>query len=254
FRRSAGNLCQRIHAAIARRDGVARSADVARPETRARHAARNRCGNGRPHDRDLRAACRSGAHGRTVPLCRAGHGTQLRDGDQTMSNANARLSKAATLPFLLSAMTTHAAPQIPLCPGLKIVTAVSQSAGDYESIKTIESVSPTEVKLKYTSEAPDRGLFASSSGETIKTTVYRRILTADLRAANLYMQVFDKDADELLPRTTAIGTSSAVLAALKTKGEATMSISNASAGAPMKADENLKPNVYDYFTPGTLKK
>lgn len=171
-----------------------------------------------------------------------------------MSNANARLSKAATLPFLLSAMTTHAAPQIPLCPGLKIVTAVSQSAGDYESIKTIESVSPTEVKLKYTSEAPDRGLFASSSGETIKTTVYRRILTADLRASNLYMQVFDKDADELLPRTTAIGTSSAVLAALKTKGEATMSISNASAGAPMKADENLKPNVYDYFTPGTLKK
>jgi hypothetical protein len=31
-----------------------------------------------------------------------------------------------------------AAPTIPLCPGLTIVTAVAQQSGDYESIKTIE--------------------------------------------------------------------------------------------------------------------
>ena len=29
---------------------------------------------------------------------------------------------------------------IPLCPGLTIVTAVKQQSGDYESIKTIESI------------------------------------------------------------------------------------------------------------------
>src|SRR5438132_2430122 len=33
-----------------------------------------------------------------------------------------------------------ASPTIPLCPGLTIVTAVSQQDGDYESIKTVQSV------------------------------------------------------------------------------------------------------------------
>ncbi len=41
------------------------------------------------------------------------------------------------------------APTVPLCPGLTIVTAVSQPNGDYESIKTIESVGPADVRLKY---------------------------------------------------------------------------------------------------------
>jgi hypothetical protein len=31
-----------------------------------------------------------------------------------------------------------AAPSVPLCPGLTIVTAVSHRDGDYESIKTVE--------------------------------------------------------------------------------------------------------------------
>ncbi len=42
-----------------------------------------------------------------------------------------------------------AAPKIPLCAGLTIVTAVSQPDGDYESIKTIQSVTDTEVRVKY---------------------------------------------------------------------------------------------------------
>jgi hypothetical protein len=34
---------------------------------------------------------------------------------------------------------------IPLCPGLTIVTAISQPEGDYESIKTIVSVGDREM-------------------------------------------------------------------------------------------------------------
>src|SRR5688572_9359927 len=43
-------------------------------------------------------------------------------------------------------------PLIPLCPGLTVVTAVS-AQGDYESIKTIESVGPQSVRLKYSNES-----------------------------------------------------------------------------------------------------
>ena len=41
---------------------------------------------------------------------------------------------------------------IPLCPGLTIVTAINQPEGDYESIKTIESVDSTAIRLKYSTE------------------------------------------------------------------------------------------------------
>lgn len=45
-----------------------------------------------------------------------------------------------------------ASSKIPLCPGLQIVTAVNQPDGDYESIKTVESVSDAGVRIKYSSE------------------------------------------------------------------------------------------------------
>ncbi len=40
---------------------------------------------------------------------------------------------------------------IPLCPGLTIVTAVSQPQGDYESIKRIESMTPEGARIRYSS-------------------------------------------------------------------------------------------------------
>ena len=45
-----------------------------------------------------------------------------------------------------------AAPSIPLCAGLTIVTAVNDVDGDYESIKTIQAVSDSEVRLNYSTE------------------------------------------------------------------------------------------------------
>jgi hypothetical protein len=41
---------------------------------------------------------------------------------------------------------------VPLCAGLMIVTAVQQTDGDYESIKTVETVDPRQVRLKYSVE------------------------------------------------------------------------------------------------------
>jgi hypothetical protein len=53
----------------------------------------------------------------------------------------------------LGTAQTKSQPSIPLCPGLTIVTAVNGSTGDYESIKTIESMDTKEVHLKYSAES-----------------------------------------------------------------------------------------------------
>ena len=55
----------------------------------------------------------------------------------------------ASVCFVGAAARNAAPPTIPLCPGLTIVTAVNQQNGDYESIKTIESVTDADVRLKY---------------------------------------------------------------------------------------------------------
>ena len=72
-----------------------------------------------------------------------------------------------------SATALTAPPEIQLCPGLTIVTAVSQSFGDYESIKTIESVTADEIRLKYSSETPYEDGLTGESG-VAKTLVRRR--------------------------------------------------------------------------------
>jgi outer membrane protein OmpA-like peptidoglycan-associated protein len=158
------------------------------------------------------------------------------------------------LPLLLASASAGAVMQIPLCPGLTIVTAVSQPAGDYESIKTIEAVGAEDIRLKYSSEAMNMDSLSPTYGQTATTTVHRRLLTADLRSANLYQQIFMAESDELIPGTTSLGTSADVLQALKTKGEASLSISLAPPGQPLKADRQIRPHAYDFFTAGKLKR
>ena len=142
---------------------------------------------------------------------------------------------------------------IPLCPGLAIVTAVSQTDGDYESIKTIESVGPSEVRLKYSSEVRSTGWF--DSGPPLKkTTLHRTVLTSDLESAKSYQQTFLEKSAETIPGTTAIGTSATILRALKTKGEAELSISNTYGGLELTADRNTRPNYYNYLQVATIKR
>lgn len=142
---------------------------------------------------------------------------------------------------------------VPLCPGLTVVTAVNQPNGDYESIKTVESLSASELRLKYSSEAPDNDLFATAP--TLKrTVVHRKVLISDLRNATIYEQIFLDKSAETFPGTTAIGVSAAVLGALKSKGQARLSLSNAYAGVQLSADPKVRPNYRDYLQPGTLRR
>jgi outer membrane protein OmpA-like peptidoglycan-associated protein len=156
------------------------------------------------------------------------------------------------LPLLAAPVAAHAAVQVPLCPGLTIVTAVTQRDGDYESIKTVESVGADEVRLKYSSEYVDSGLLGT--GELMQTNVQRRVLAADLASSTLYQQIFAQDADELIPGTTAIGTSAAVLEALKSQGSSNFSISVLPGDTPLRANREVRPHAYDYLSPGTIER
>src|SRR5581483_8764590 len=133
---------------------------------------------------------------------------------------------------------TSERPSISLCPGLTIVTAIA-SAGDYESIKTVESVDSKQVRLRYSSEssqpwwevpAARRNCEAGSPGCAITSFItHRTVLASDVESAHQYDQIFvtDKNAPTLLPGATAIGTSAAVLRELKTNGQSQLSMCTA---------------------------
>src|SRR3989442_1084297 len=153
-----------------------------------------------------------------------------------------------------AAAQNPATPTIPLCPGLTIVTAVAQQNGDYESIKTIESASPKEVRLRYSAEMYNSDWLASGPAQLKNLTLHRTILISDLESANIYQQKFLEKSAETVPGTTAIGISAAVLRALTTKGQAELSVSNAYAGLELTADRNKSPSYYQYMQPGKIRK
>lgn len=133
---------------------------------------------------------------------------------------------------------------IPLCPGLTIVTAVSQAEGDYESIKIIEAVTDDEVRLRYSNERMVSDMFSLEPPRLERTTIRRTVRRVDLESAKLYLQQFSPLLPEMVPETTAVGTSAAVLNALKTKGETELGIFIAFAPPYRPADRNVHPNVY----------
>jgi outer membrane protein OmpA-like peptidoglycan-associated protein len=148
------------------------------------------------------------------------------------------------------AAATLPAVKVPLCPGLTVVTAVTQPEGDYESIKLITSVSDGTVQLNYSSELPVAG--APGNPMTIqKLRMRRTIRETDLVSARLYLQEYQTNVPSEVPGTTALGVSSAVLAALKTRGEAELGVFQLPAPAPGSAkipsDQKQHPNVFDYY-------
>ena len=134
---------------------------------------------------------------------------------------------------------------IPLCPGLTIVTAVNQSDGDYESIKTIESMTDADVRIKYSSERMVEDIFSSEPPKLQRLLLYRTVRREDLASAKLYLQQFSTELPEMIPETTAIGTSTAVLRAIKTRGEAEMGIFIVFSQNKPSLDRSVHPNVYD---------
>ena len=110
-------------------------------------------------------------------------------------------------------------PIVPLCPGLTVVTAIAQPQGDYESIKTIESVDSRQVELKYSAEVMPPW-WSTPHPQLQRITTHRTIALADLESAHRYNHIFDSRSK--LPESagaTAIGTWRNFLKELKSTGE-----------------------------------
>src|SRR4029077_3482837 len=107
--------------------------------------------------------------------------------------------------------------KVPVRQGLTVVTALSDRLGDYESIKTVESVSADAIRLSYSADVPEPAP-AGRGATSRKVSVRRTVRREDLKTAHEYMQVFGTNAADIFPGTTAIGTSAAVLGELKTAG------------------------------------
>jgi OOP family OmpA-OmpF porin len=116
------------------------------------------------------------------------------------------------LSVIVSAQT-----RVPVRQGLTVVTALSDRLGDYESIKTVESVSADAIRLTYSADVPAPA-GAGRGAASRKVSVRRTVRREDLKTAHEYMQVFGTNAADIFPGTTAIGTSAAVLGELKTAG------------------------------------
>jgi outer membrane protein OmpA-like peptidoglycan-associated protein len=129
--------------------------------------------------------------------------------------------------------------RIPLCPGLAIVTAVARPEGDYESIKTITAAGASEVAIAYSAQVP------KSPGVMRNYRMRRAVLRRDLAEASLYVHYFHTRGPERIPGSTALGTSRAVLQALKTTGTAELRVV-APGNSAFPADTGTHPNIYDY--------
>jgi len=133
----------------------------------------------------------------------------------------------------------QASKAIPLCPGLRIVTAIARPEGDYESIKTITAADPADVTISISAQVP------KGSGAFRSYQMRRIVRRSDLEDARLYAHYFHTRGSVSIPGSTALGVSGSVLRALKTAGSAELDIiPGGSAGAP--ADTTSHPSLYDY--------
>jgi outer membrane protein OmpA-like peptidoglycan-associated protein len=135
---------------------------------------------------------------------------------------------------------------IPLCVGLTIATAISDPEGDYETLKTIEAVTPQTIDLKVSAQRRVQSVVRN-------LMVRRSVLRSDLASATLYMHWFNSAAPRSIPGSTALGTSTVVLRALKSAGSAQLGIVDASSSA-LRANPATHPNVYDYRVNYELKR
>ncbi len=116
---------------------------------------------------------------------------------------------------------------LPMRKGLRVVTAIQQSAGDYESIKEIRSVNEEGVLMDYSAdnlpepENPFMNEQQKVAAKRVKRSVRtsRKILSADLQSSHEYAESFGEMQPLTLPSTTALGISSSTLNDLLTKGE-----------------------------------
>lgn len=152
-----------------------------------------------------------------------------RAADVLVAVALAIASTAPAGPFgdaAAAAQTTADTPRIPSCPGMTLVTAVNDATGDYESIKKIDSMSATEMRISYSAQKMDYGDMFSTEPPRLRDFASKRVVRfEDVRTSRAYLQEFDPRIPEVVPGMTSLGTSSLVLDELKQQGEAEFGLS-----------------------------
>jgi len=122
-----------------------------------------------------------------------------------------------------SELLSAPANRIPLRAGLTVVTTVNQAMlGDYESIKRVTNVTDAGIEIKYSANLPywgDPFDPRPKSPTTVTVSSTRVVQRADLETSHRYEQDFVAGLPEIIPGTTAISVSHAVLQELKSKGE-----------------------------------
>ncbi len=162
--------------------------------------------------------------------------------------AAAAFVAAGTAPFVAAG-----SPVVPLCPGLTVVTAIAQRDGDYESIKTVESISARAVLVKYSSERMSSDIFSTAPPKLEHEIVMRRVLKEDLVRAALYLQQYYDKLPETVPGTTAMGTSAAVLRSLKAGAETEIGVFYPFNGTPT-ASRSTHPNIFDFSVVAKIRR
>lgn len=135
----------------------------------------------------------------------------------------------ATVGLATGVVAATTASRIPLCEGLTIVTAIEERNGDYESVKRVTALTSTSLNLAVRGDRP-----VNSAIHRIH--VARTVLRDDLRTATFYLHHFDTRAPAVVPGSTAVGTSTAVLAALKDTGAADIAVIDPAARAASPAE------------------
>jgi len=128
------------------------------------------------------------------------------------SRHSASLARIA-LSFVVALAAVSAAEaqpaQIPLRAGLTVVTAISDTRGDFETVKQVTAVDDSGVTIAFAADVPSGGAIAST----------RPVSRKDLQGALEYRNFFMSEDSRDYPGTTALGPSVAVMKALAAKGE-----------------------------------
>jgi outer membrane protein OmpA-like peptidoglycan-associated protein len=127
---------------------------------------------------------------------------------------------------------------LPFCPGLTIVTAVSQPRGDYESIKRVQKIDAEGTVLHYSAE---QTIF----DQLESTRVLHRVRKVDEESATNYLVEWVAKLPYEVPLTTSLGTSRAVLQKLKTGAEVDLSVIQ-----DLPPEPSADPAAFDYILNG----
>ncbi|MDQ2668003.1 MAG: OmpA family protein [Gemmatimonadota bacterium] len=124
-------------------------------------------------------------------------------------------------------------PRIPLVPGLTLVKAARTREGDYEAMSVVSAISAREVKLAVSGQVPSPGQ------KPISVNVTRIVRVEDLQSARAYKYYFNPADEPIFAGTTALGTSTAIVTELRSRGEARMAIDGRSGGLVGVVDDLL---------------